>query len=118
MRQSRLRKFTGRPTHPDIQKHQDVFRDARLRTWQRLIGPEVPAENNRSEREVRPIAPARKVSHGSQSEVGAENRGVFMSVLHTLKACGGDPAAQSLSSVARGDGILNRSQLCVRLRLR
>lgn len=35
--------------HPDIQKHQDVFRDARLRTWQWLIGPEVPADNNRSE---------------------------------------------------------------------
>jgi len=78
--------------HPDIQKHQDVFRDTRLRTWQWLIGPEIPAENNRSEREVRPIALARKVSHGSQSEVGAANRGVFMSILHTLKACGVDPA--------------------------
>lgn len=78
--------------HPDIQKHQDVFRDVRLRTWQWLIGPEVPAENNRSEREVRPIALARKVSHGSQSATGAEIRGVFMSVLHTLKACGESPA--------------------------
>ena len=78
--------------HPDIQKHQDVFRDARLRTWQWLIGPEVPADNNRSEREVRPIAIARKVSHGSQSDAGADERGVFMSVLHTLKACGVNPA--------------------------
>lgn len=77
--------------HPDIQKHQDVFRDARLRAWQWLIGPEVPAENNRSEREVRPIAVARKVSHGSQSENGAAHRSIFMSVLHTLKACGTDP---------------------------
>ena len=78
--------------HPDIQKHQDVFRDARLRTWQWLVGPEVPADNNRSEREVRPIAIARKVSHGSQSDAGADERGVFMSVLHTLKACGVNPA--------------------------
>lgn len=78
--------------HPDIQKHQDIFRDARLRTWQWLIGPEVPADNNRSEREVRPIAIARKVSHGSQSDTGARDRGIFMSILHTLKACGVDPA--------------------------
>lgn len=78
--------------HPDIQKHQDVFRDARLRTWQWLIGPEIPADNNRSEREVRPIAIARKVSHGSQSAQGARERGIFMSVLHTLKACGASPA--------------------------
>ena len=34
--------------HPDIQKLQDVFRDARLQCWQWLSGPEVPAENNRS----------------------------------------------------------------------
>ena len=74
-----------------MQKLQDVFRDARLQCWQWLVGPEVPAENNRSEREVRPLATARKSSHGSQSDRGAETRGVFMSVLHTLKACGVDP---------------------------
>lgn len=78
--------------HPDIQKHQDIFRDARLRTWQWLIGPEVPADNNKSEREIRPIAIARKVSHGSQSDTGALERSIFMSILHTLKACGVDPA--------------------------
>lgn len=77
--------------HPEIQKHQDIFRDARLRTWQWLMCSEVPAENNRSEREVRPLTLARKNSHGSQSERGAETRGVFMSILHTLKACGVDP---------------------------
>lgn len=75
------------------QKYVDqISRNARLRTWQWLVGPEVPAENNRSEREVRPSAIARKVSHGSQSDDGAEDRGTFMSVLHTLKACGVDPA--------------------------
>lgn len=77
--------------HPEIQKLQDVFRDARLAPWQWLAGPEVPAENNRSEREVRPLACARKVSHGSQSDDGAETRGVLMTVLHTLGACGADP---------------------------
>ena len=78
--------------HPDVQKLQDVFRDARLQCWQWLLGPQVPAENNRSEREVRPLATARKVSHGSQSERGARTRETFMTVLHTLKACGADPA--------------------------
>ena len=85
--------------HPDVQKLQDVFRDARLQCWQWLVGPEVPAENNRSEREVRPLATARKSSHGSQSDRGAETRGVFMSILHTLKACGADPAGRLESAL-------------------
>ena len=85
--------------HPDVQRLQDVFRDARLQCWQWLVGPEVPAENNRSEREVRPLAAARKSSHGSQSDRGAETRGVFMSILHTLKACGADPAARLESAL-------------------
>lgn len=76
---------------PAVQQHQLVFRDSRLRTWQWLLGPEVPADNNRSEREIRPLAIARKISHGSQSERGAQEREVFMSVLHTLRACGTDP---------------------------
>jgi transposase len=88
-----LHEIVTRPArHPDVQKLQDVFRDARLQCWQWLVGPQVPAENNRSEREVRPLATARKVSHGSQSERGARTRETFMSVLHTLKACGADPA--------------------------
>lgn len=85
--------------HPDVQKLQDVFRDARLQCWQWLVGPEVPAENNRSEREVRPLATARKSSHGSQSDRGAETRGVFMSILHTLKTCGADPAGRLESAL-------------------
>ena len=66
--------MTSPARHPDVQKLQDVFRDARLQCWQWLVGPEVPAENNRSEREVRPLATARKSSHGSQSDRG---RGVL-----------------------------------------
>lgn len=94
--------------HPKIQIHQDVFRDKRLRTWQWLVGPEVPAENNRSEREVRPLTIAGKISHGSQSERGAKTRGVLMSVLHTLKACGADPCdrlRQALDAYSQGTSI-------------
>lgn len=74
-----------------VQQHKNLFLEVRLRPWQWLVGPEVPADNNRSEREIRPIAIARKVSHGSQSEQGAKERGTFMSILHTLAACGADP---------------------------
>jgi len=45
----------------------------------------VPADNNRAERELRPLVIARKVSFGSQSEAGAHTREVLMSVLHTLR---------------------------------
>ena len=79
---------------PAVQQHKNLFLDARLRPWQWLAGPEVPADNNRSEREIRPIAIGRKVSHGSQSERGAKTRGTFMSILHTLAACGADPDAR------------------------
>ena len=48
---------------------------------------------------MRPLAAARKSSHGSQSDAGAETRGAFMSVLHTLKACGADPAARLESAL-------------------
>lgn len=45
----------------------------------------VPPDNNRAERELRPTVIARKVSFGSQSEAGAQTRGILMSLLHTLK---------------------------------
>ncbi len=54
--------------HPGIQKIQTVFRDkaARLYHWAR--SPAIPADNNRVERELRPLVIARKISFGSQSE--------------------------------------------------
>jgi len=45
----------------------------------------VPADNNRAERELRPLVIARKVSFGSQSDAGAQTREILMTVLHTLK---------------------------------
>ncbi len=50
---------------------------------------------------VRPLAIARKVSHGSQSEKGRETRSVLMSVLHTLDACCTDPAASLAQALDR-----------------
>ena len=45
----------------------------------------MPADNNRAERELRPLVIARKVSFGSQSEAGARTREPLMRVLHTLR---------------------------------
>ena len=45
----------------------------------------VPADNNRAERELRPLVIARKISFGSQSDAGARTREILMTVLHTLK---------------------------------
>jgi len=71
--------------HPGIQRIQNIFREnaARLYHWARH--PSIPAENNRAERELRPLVIARKISFGSQSEQGLKTREVLMSVLHTLR---------------------------------
>ena len=53
----------------------------------------MPAHNNRAERELRPTVIARKVSFGSQSDVGAKTREVLMSVVHTLAKRVADPQA-------------------------
>ena len=71
--------------HPGIQKIQNLFREqaARLYHWAR--SPAIPADNNRAERELRPLVIARKISFGSQSEQGTQTREILMSVLHTLR---------------------------------
>jgi hypothetical protein len=71
--------------HPGIQRIQNIFRDNASRLYHWSKGPAIPAENNRAERELRPLVIARKISFGSQSEQGARTREILMSVLHTLR---------------------------------
>jgi transposase len=71
--------------HPGIQKIQNLFREKADRLYHWAEDSAVPADNNRAERELRPLVIARKVSFGSQSEAGAHTREVLMSVLHTLR---------------------------------
>jgi len=71
--------------HPGIQRIQNIFRDNASRLYHWSINPAIPAENNRAERELRPLVIARKISFGSQSEQGARTREILMSVLHTLR---------------------------------
>jgi hypothetical protein len=87
--------------HPSVQKIQDIFRDNEQRLWHWTQDPRLPVENNAAERGVRPLAIARKVSHGSQSEDGRETRSVLMSVLHTLDACCRNPAARLKAALDR-----------------
>ena len=71
--------------HPAIQKIQNLFREKADRLYHWAKDRAVPADNNRAERELRPLVIARKISFGSQSEAGARTREVLMSVLHTSR---------------------------------
>src|SRR3974377_53736 len=71
--------------HPGIQKIQNIFRDHTKRLFHWSKSPRIPADNNRAERELRPLVIARKISFGSQSEAGARTRETLMTVLHTLR---------------------------------
>jgi transposase len=71
--------------HPGIQRIQNIFREKAQRLYHWAKDPKIPADNNRSERELRPLVIARKISFGSQSEAGAHTREVLMTLLHTLR---------------------------------
>lgn len=71
--------------HLGIIRIQDIFRDNPDHLYHWAQDRNVPADNNRAERELRPTVIARKVSFGSQSDEGAKTRGILMTVLHTLK---------------------------------
>jgi transposase len=71
--------------HPGIQKIQNIFRDHTKRLFHWSKSPDIPADNNRAERELRPLVIARKISFGSQSQAGARTREILMTVLHTLR---------------------------------
>lgn len=94
-----IKEITRRPaSHPGIQHIQDIFREKSNRMYRWAIDPRIPAENNRAERELRPLVIARKVSFGSQSDEGALTRETLMTVLLTLRKRTKDPV-QALKSV-------------------
>lgn len=69
--------------HSGVQNYQDIFRDNGHRLYHWARDRNIPADNNRAERELRPTVIARKVSFGSQSEEGASTRSILMSIIHT-----------------------------------
>jgi len=80
--------------HMAIRRIQDIFTENEERLYHWTENREVSAENNLSERDLRPTVIARKVSFGSQSDGGAYTRGVLMTVVHTLKKQGVNAAAR------------------------
>ncbi len=80
--------------HGAIRNIQRIFQHNQARLYHWADDRRVPAENNLAERDLRPTVIARKVSFGSQSDAGAKTRGTLMSVMHTLRKHGVDPAAQ------------------------
>ena len=71
--------------HPAIKRWADYFIESADRLYGWVESRDVPAENNRAERELRPTVIARKVSFGSQAEEGTQTREVLMSLMQTLK---------------------------------
>jgi len=71
--------------HAGIQYIQDIFYKNQARMYHWAADRRIPADNNLAERDLRPTVIARKVSFGSQSDAGANTRGILMSVLCTLK---------------------------------
>lgn len=80
--------------HPGIQGIQNIFRQSSHRLYHWARDRRVPADNNYSERGLRPLVIARKLSFGTQSARGSRTRTVLMSVLHSLKKQGYEPVAR------------------------
>ena len=78
--------------HEAIRTYQEIFRDNEDKMYHWADDRRVPAENNRAEKELRPIVIARKISFGSQSPKGRNTREILASVLNTLAQRGHDPA--------------------------
>lgn len=71
--------------HGGIKEIQRIFKENKARLYQWCENRDVPAENNRAERELRPTVIARKISFGSQSPQGAMTRSILMTILHTAR---------------------------------
>ena len=78
--------------HPGVQSIQNIFRENADRLYLWVEDRRIPAHNNETERELRPLVIARKMSFGSQSPRGRQTREVLMTVLHTLRKRKPDPA--------------------------
>lgn len=78
--------------HPGVQSIQNIFRENADRLYLWAEDRRIPAHNNETESELRPLVIARKLSFGSQSPNGRHTREVLMSVLHTLRKRNRDPA--------------------------
>jgi AraC-like DNA-binding protein len=92
IKQGILQTVAAPADHLGIRHIQEIFQENELSLYHWVRDRRIPADNNFAERGLRPSVIARKVSFGSQSDAGAKMRGVWMSVIHTIKNQGLDPA--------------------------
>lgn len=71
--------------HMAVKGFQDIFKKSQHRLFEWVEDRGVPADNNRAERELRPVVIARKTSFGSQSVRGAKTRSILMTLINTVK---------------------------------
>lgn len=92
------------PTHRDGQRLRRRYGKLRSHLFTFLDHPEVPADNNGSERELRPTATYRKVTGGFRSDWGVDLFAGVRSVIGTA-ARRGVGAYQAIQQTLRGQAI-------------
>ncbi len=92
------------PTHRDGQRLRKRYGKLRSHLFTFLDHPEVPADNNSSERELRPTATYRKVTGGFRSTWGADLFAGVRSVIGTA-ARRGVGAYQAIQQTLRGQAV-------------
>ena len=92
------------PTHRDGQRLRRRYARVRDHLFTFLNHPEVAADNNGSERELRPTATYRKVTGGFRSAWGADLYAAVRSVIGTAARRGVD-AYQAIQQTLRGQAL-------------
>lgn len=92
------------PTHRDGQRLRRRYARVRDHLFTFLDHPEVAADNNSSERELRPTATYRKVTGGFRSDWGADLFAAVRSVVGTAARRGVD-AYQAIQQTLRGQAV-------------
>ncbi len=73
-----------------IQAYQHIWRSKKQSLFKWTEDRNIPCENNRAERSLRPVVIARKTAFGSQGEKGRRAREILMTVFHTVRQRGID----------------------------
>ncbi len=65
-----------------------------------LDNPDIPLDNNQTERAIRPVALGRKNHYGSRSERGTQVAAALYSLIESAQLCGVDPSAYLRKAVS------------------
>jgi len=92
------------PGNPHAERLRKRYGKVRNSLFTFLEHPDVPPDNNGSERELRPTATYRKVTGGFRSNWGADLFAAVRSVVGTAARCGND-AYQAIRAVLDGESV-------------